>query len=267
MKRAYTLPPANAFSPFMAAILLAYALAQYVRLPAQNIHLRLLGVYLNLPLSVDTLTNVLVAGLVASGMEGLLHTHPAHRAQSTYLHWLLPTLSAWVLGLSLRLLRAEQTWWIGVLLGGVVLILVCLAEYVVLDPGDRLYPWAAAGLTALAFGLFLALAMGVHAAEMRLILRVPALAAGAALVCLRVFHLYLPEQSNWLPTYASMVLAAQTAAVLHYLPLTPARYGMMMLAPVYALFTWIRARARQETRPWLEAGVVALLLAGSALWL
>ncbi|RMF40909.1 MAG: hypothetical protein D6755_13035, partial [Anaerolineae bacterium] len=126
-KRTYTLPPANTLSTFMAAILLAYALAQYVHLPVQNMTLRLPGMYVTLPLSVDTLTNILVAGLVASGMEGLLHTHPTRTTRPTYLHWMLPTLSAWVLGLSLRLLRMEQMWWVGILLGGVVLTLVCVA--------------------------------------------------------------------------------------------------------------------------------------------
>ncbi len=254
-------------STFTATILLAYALAQYVHLPAQHLPLRFAGVYVDLTINIDTLTAVLVAGLVASGMDGLLHTHPQRGRQSSVIHWLLPALSAWVLGLSLRLLRPQQTWWAGVLIGGVVLTLVCVAEYIVMGPQDALYPWAASGLTALGFGLFLALAMSLHTAEIRLLWRLPALAAGAALISLRVLHLRLAGSWAVWETYAAAALTMQTGAVLHYLPLSPARYGMMLLAPLYALVTWVEARAEGRARPWVEAGITALLLTGVALWL
>ncbi len=262
MQRVTHLPPAGALSLFTATILLAYTLAQYVRLPAQTLSLQFLGVYLEFTLSINTLTNLLVAALVASGMDGLLRTHPALRHGSTAVHWVLPALSAWVLGAALSLLRTQPMWWLSVLIGGAVLALVCVAEYIVADPQDAFYPWATNGLAVLAFGLFLALAVSLHEAELRLFWRLPALTIAAALTSLRVLHLRLRGRWAGWTTYAAALLVAQSAAFLQYWPLSSARYGIFVLTPLYALITWESARHRAALRPWVEAvSATALLLA------
>jgi len=267
VRRVTHLPPAGALSLFTATILLAYTLAQYIQLPAQTLSLRFAGVYLELALNINTLTNILVAALVASGMDGLLRTHPALPEGTTVIHWLLPALSAWVLGATISLLRPQQMWWLGVLIGGAVLALVCVAEYIVVDPQDALYPWATSGLNVLAFGLFLALAISLHEANVRLFWRVPALTLAAALTGLRVLHLHLRGRWAVWETYTAALLTAQSAAFLHYWLLPSARYGIFVLTPLYTFTTWQYARYRQTTRPWIEALVAAALLVALGVFL
>ncbi len=260
VQRVTYLPPAGALSLFTATILLAYTLAQYIRLPAQTFSVQFAGVYLEFALNINTLTALLVAALVASGMDGLLRTHPSLPESTTVIHWLLPALSAWVLGATLSLLRPEQAWWLGVLIGGAVLALVCVAEYIVVDPKDARYPWATSGLTVLAFGLFLALAISLHEANLRLFWRIPTLTLAAALTSLRVLHLHLRGAWAGWETYTAALLTAQTAAFLHYWRLPSARYGIFVLTPLYAFVTWQHARYRKTPRPWIEALAAAALL-------
>ncbi len=257
MKRVSYLPPTEVVSTLTATILLAYTLAHFIRLPSQAFTLQFAGVIIPVTIDITTITGLLVAGLVIGGMEALLRSHPQHPGQGTFINWLLPSLSAWVLGATLNLLKDSPYWWFAVLAGGLVLTLVCLAEYVVLTPENPLYHWATPGLSLLAFGLYLMLAIILHNMGMRLFWRVPALTAASVLVSLRILQLHLPGRRLVLDIYSAALLSAQSAAALHYLRLSPGQYGLLLLAPLYAFLAWINAHAEQAPRPWLEATLVA----------
>ncbi|GAB4525930.1 MAG: hypothetical protein Fur0018_10910 [Anaerolineales bacterium] len=260
MKRAAYLPSTDAVSTITATILLAYSLAHYIRLPQQAFTLQFAGVVVPITLNITTLTGLLVSGLVMGGMETLLRAHPVQPKRGTFINWLLPFLSAWVLGVTLNLLQDSRFWWVGVAAGGVVLTLVCVAEYVVVWPENPLYRWAASGLSLVAFGLYLALGIALHSAGIRLFWRVPALSAAATLASLRILDLRVQGRLLRWEVYIGALISAQSVAALHYLNLTPARYGLLLLAPLYALLSWSVARVEHAPRPWLEAIITAGLL-------
>ena len=63
----------------------------------------------------------------------------------------------------------------------------------------------------------------------------PALFAGAGLAALRTLHLRLNERWETAWAFGIGLVAVQLGAALHYMPLTPVRFGLALLGPVYAL--------------------------------
>lgn len=240
------LPDADRLSALAATILLAYALGHFVDLPVQQFGIQLPGFYLAFPLSAGGITALLVAGLTAAGMGWLLQQHPVltqkhadrqdgggkHRVLE---HMLLPGLTAWGIGLPLSQIPFSPIWWVGFTLGGGLIMLVLIAEYIVFDPDDARYGLAAAGLTVLSFVLYLVLAAALRFAEMRLTQVLPVLALAALLVSLRTLHLRF--HGWWAYEQAGLValICVQFASALHYWPISPVTFGLILLGPIYAL--------------------------------
>ena len=140
MLKTRNLPDAERLSVLAATILLAYALARFVNLPGYELAIQLPGVYLSVEINVRTFVTLLVAGLTASGADWLLRDHPALGDRSTLEHWLLPALTAWVIGIPLFQTPPGPIWWAGFALGGGLLMLVLVAEYIAVDPEDIRQP-------------------------------------------------------------------------------------------------------------------------------
>jgi hypothetical protein len=260
----------NHLSVLAATILLAYSLARFVDIPEQVLSLRLPGIYLVLRLNFQTVVSILVAALAASGMEWLLHdsTHSIATGEPTYQHWMLPALTALVVGVPLATLANGRDWWVVFTMGGAFLMLVFLAEYIVADPADIRHPHATAVLTALSFALFLILTIAVRAAELRTYLMLPAVVPAVGLVSLRT--LYLRSGGRWMLAWGAGIalVIGQLAAGLHYWPIGPLSFGLALLGPAYALTSF--AGAYEEGSPvstWLvePLGMLALIWGLAAL--
>ena len=263
------LPNIDRISVLAGTILLAYLLTPYVNLPVINFTLPLPGISLPIQLNFRTLVAVLVALLTASGADWLIRGHPAYRGQLTIQHWLLPALTAWVIGSVLFTIPFNPLWWLALGAGGLVLMLVLVAEYIVLDPSDLRYPLASAGLAALAFGLFLALAITLDTAGVRLFLRLPFITAAAGLVTLRVLNLRMAGRWAIWETLTAMILCAQLTAIMQYWPISSASYGLVLLAPLYAVINFIALIAQKMSlrRALLEPAIISVFLFGAAIWL
>jgi hypothetical protein len=177
-------------------------------------------------------------------------------------------LTVLILGITLNTLPGGVTWWLGFGLGAVLLVLVFLSEFVVVDPADVRYPLATAALTALAFTMFLILCVGLRAAAARLFLLIPALFLGGGLVALRTLHLRLNERWEVAWAVGIALIGMQLGAALHYWPLTPVRFGLILLGPLYALTTL--AVSVVEGNPFrravVEPAVMLTLLWGLAIF-
>ncbi|HEX9012227.1 MAG TPA: hypothetical protein VF813_01880 [Anaerolineaceae bacterium] len=268
MQERRSIPDVDRLSVLTATILLAYALTRFVNIPERAISIRLPGIFLVFSLNFQTIVAVLVAVLAATGMDWLLHDHPAlaGRSRSGMLHhWLLPSLTALVIGLPLSTLAAGVEWWILFGMGGGLLLLVFIAEYVVVDPADILHPHAAAGLTALSFALFLILSVAVREAGLRLYLALPALMFAAGLVSLRTLYL---RCGRWMFAWAIGIagLVGNLASGLHYWRIAPIPFGLVLLGPAYALT--MLAASYQRGRPvrgWLiEPAALLIVIWGLA---
>jgi hypothetical protein len=263
------LPDINRLSVLAAAILLAYALARFIDIPPRSFEFEFLGIYLPVELNTYTLVSFLVAGLTATGADWLLRAHPHLEKKNTVEHWILPALTAWVIGFPLFQLPLGFRWWAGFFLGAVLLILVMIAEYITVDPNDIRHPIAAAGLIALSFSLFLMLSIAIRFAGLRLVLVLPALTLASWLVSLRTLHLRLKGVWAFIQAGLIALINAQFIAAMHYLPLTPVTFGIILLAPVYAL-TSLFANLIEETpirRAIVEPALIfAILLVTAAVF-
>ena len=277
--RRRNLPDLGHMSQLVATILLAYALASFVNLPGRQFAVQLPFFYLELSIDGHTVVAALVAALTATGAIWLLRDHAALGKQnlvqhslvqhSLVQHTVLPALTAWVLGVPLLQLPLSLAWWGGFALGGILLMLVLLAEYITIDPGDLRQPLAAAWLTAVSFALYLILAASLRYAGTRLFLLLPSLTLAVGLASLRTLRLRLHGDLALLPAGIVTLVTGQVAAALHYWPLSPVAFGLALLGLAYALTSLMGNLAEGEPprQAALEPLIVLGLVWGVALWL
>ncbi|HSR21774.1 MAG TPA: hypothetical protein VLL49_12745 [Anaerolineales bacterium] len=231
------LPPSNRVGILTATVLLCYALTHLAGGPGLTLAIQLPGFYFQYSLNMGTAMTLMAAGLTASGMDWLLRGHPSLQGRRTIQHWILPTLTALIIGIVLGILPGGSAWWTGLVAGAVILVAVVVAEYVALDPGAPFYALASAGLTALSYTLFLFFILSLRLGAARLFLIVPAVFVAAALVSLRTLHLRLGERWDYPWAFGIGLACAQITAGLHYWPLSPLQVGLAVLGPLYALTT------------------------------
>jgi hypothetical protein len=252
------LPDVNQLSILSSTILLGYALTPFVKVPIRTFDLTLPGVVFVFRLDFETLVSLLVAALAAVGTEWLLRSHPCAGSQRMVQHWMLPALTAWVIGVPLQTLQVGVQWWVVFSLGGVLMVLVFIAEYIVVDQADLLYAPASMGLTALSFALFLFLAIAVWQANLRLYLLLPVLVVPVALVCLRTLYLRLGGRWCFAWAVGIAVVIGQMTIGMHYLYPHPLAFGLFLLGPAYALTSL--AAVLEEGKPsynyWLEPAIM-----------
>jgi len=256
------MPDANRLSVLLAAVLLSYALAQLIAREQYAVDFSLFDVDFSFTFEPTSLAIWLAAGLTASGVDWLLRGHPQYDGRSTLQHWILPALTALVLGIPLYNMPLGPLWWLGFGFGGILLLLVLVAEYIALDSSDVRHPAASAGLMALSFALFVILASALSYSGMRLVVLALAIFPAAGLVALRAIHL---QSGNWdiLWSLTSAFILTQFAAAFHYWPLEPVQYGLALLGPLYAL-TGLTINLREQVSP-RRAGMNALVGLG-AFW-
>jgi len=263
------LPDANRAGVLTAAVLLAFALTHLIQAPQFTLELQLPGFYFAFPLNFSTAMSMLTAGLAATGMDWLLRGHPSLGGKPTIEHWLLPTLTTFVIGVPLTVLPSSNAWWVGFAVGGVFLVLVFLAEYIVVDTGAPYYAISMAGLTAISYALFLILSVALRYGGARLFIIAPALFLAAGLASLRILHLRL--SARWEYGWAGSIglVCAQLAAGLHYWPLLPIQYGLMLIGPLYGLTNLALNLGEDQParRAALEPAIVIALCWGLAIFL
>jgi hypothetical protein len=228
-------PNADRLGIVTATVLLAFTLTRILPAPEFTVTLQLPGFYFAIPLTIGTAITLLAAGLTASGMKWLLNDHPSLTRKSTRQHWLLPTLTTLVIGISLTVLPSTSAWWIGFAVSALIVLLVFMAEYVVVEPAAPNYAAARAGLTALSYALFLILTVALRLAGTRLIVLVPAVFLSAGLISLRILHLDGTDRWDYPWALGISLVCTQLAAGLHYWPLLPLQFGLALTGPLYAL--------------------------------
>lgn len=232
------LPDLNRIGVLASTVMLALVLTRLLQAPGLSFELQLPGFFLSLPLNLSTIMSLLTAGLTATGMDWLLRGHPSLSDKPTLQWWSLPTLTTIVISVTLSLLPDGIAWWIGFGVSGFILIIVFLAEYVSVDQSAPNYPTAIAVLTAISYTLFFILAVALRYGDLRLYLILPALALASGLASLRIFHLRLGGRWEYAWAAGIAFVCTQIAAGLHYWPLTPIQFGLMLIGPLYGMINF-----------------------------
>ncbi len=264
------LPDTNRISVLTATVLLTFALTRVLETSAYLVGFQIFGLLIRFDVDLRVIIILLATGLTATGMDWLLKSHPLiNKTERTLEHWLVPMLMALVLGFPLYLLRANPLWWLGFVLGAVLLVLVFWAEYVVVSPGDLNYPAATVVLSVLSFALYLILTVILRYSSARLFFVLPIVFLATFLVSLRTLNLRRGGRWEIAWSLGIALVGLQFAAGLHYLPLTPLYYGLILLAALYGLTTLATSvldgiPVRQAL---LEPVIMLFFLLGLGLWL
>jgi hypothetical protein len=262
MEQTRNLPNTNQLSVLAAAILLVYALSPLISITPVKWEFTVSGVFFALEFNISVLVSLLTAGMAAVGTRWILCSHPKHETSTLLLHQILPALTAWVINIPLGNMTIGLRWWAIFSFGGALLVLVFVAEYIVIDQADANHALAAVGLTAVSFSLFLFLAMAIKGAGLRLYLELPLLGITTFMISLRTLYLRIGRQWHigWAVVIALIVIQLDSA--LHYLPLSPSIYGLLILAPAYTLTSI--ATTIEEDRPlitvWVEPVIIITLI-------
>jgi hypothetical protein len=263
------LPDSNQLGVITSTILLAYALSHLIQAPAFDLRVQLPGFYLLLPLNMPTAIRLLTAGLTATGMDWLLRSHPSLNRRPTFQWWILPMLTTFVVSIPLSILPHGAAWWTGFAIGSALIFFVLLAEYIVVDADAPYYAAAMAGLTAISYTLFFILAVALRYSGARLYILLPTLFLAAGLASLRILHLRFSGRWEYAWAAGIAFVSIQIAAGLHYWPISPIQFGLMVVGPLYGL-TNLAANLGEEQparRAAIEPAIAAALCWGAALFI
>jgi hypothetical protein len=257
------LPDLNRLSVVSATVLLAYAVTPFIQIPARLVEVQLPGIFISITLTFSTLTTVLAVALAGLGTDWLLHDHPRYAETRASRHWLLPALTALIIGVPLNSLQVGLEWWAVFAFGGLMLAGVCAAEYIAADPSDARHALVSVVLSGVSFALFLVLAVALRGAGSRLYLILPVLTGGLFITVLRTLYLRLGGRWVWNWSIGIALVVGQMAMGLHYWPISPLQYGLILLGPAYVLTSLAASleEGRSDAAMWIES---ALMLA--ALW-
>lgn len=269
MNRSNYLPDTDRLSLIVATILLAYAVARFVNLSSYPIVFQIAGAKIGFVINAQTIVVLIVAGLTASGADWLMRKHPYMKDKRTIEHWILPALTSWVIGFPLMQIPLGPQWWASFIVGGSLLILVLVAEYITIDPDDIRQPLAAVGLTAVSFALYLILTIALYFSAVRLFTVIPAVMIASGLVCLRTIHLRSSGRWAFFESAIVALISTELATALHYWPISSTSYGLALLGPTYALTSLIISLTGNIPirRAVVEPLILLLAALGIAYWL
>lgn len=229
------MPDTSRLSVLAAIILLAYAMSSFLSIPEREFSIQLPGLFLSFQINIQTIIGFLVAGITAAGANWLYRSHPSLGSQHVFQHWIIPALTALVIGILLFQLPYGFAWILGLFLGGGLLVLVLLAEYIAIDIHDVRQPPALIALTSVSYALFLILVVSLRSSGVRLFIVLPAIITATWFVSLRVIHLRLHGEWTIIESGIIAIILGQTASALHYWPFTPISYGLIIIGLAYAL--------------------------------
>jgi hypothetical protein len=260
------LPDTNRLSVLVSAILLTYALSPYVDTAGREWNLVLPGLVFTFQFNLSQTISLLAAMMAAAGMDWLVRGHPRLGSTRTLQYLLIPALTTWAIGLPLNTLQVGTQWWVVFAMGGILLILVFIGEYISVDLTDARHVPATVGLTAVSFALYLILAVVTQKAEMRLYLMLPLLVLPLILVSLHTLYLRLGGRWCFIWAISIGLVTGEFAAGLNYLPIKPLTFGLLVLGVAYALTSLAGSIEEEHTwrTVWIEPVIMLVILWGLA---
>lgn len=252
----------------MASIMLAYSLTPFIKIPSRELNFQLPGFLFLLRVDYTGLVSILSAGLGATGMSWLLQTRSNELPNGRdFKHLLFPALTAWAIGVPLGALGINLQWWAVFIFGGILLAAVFYAEFIVVNPGDQRAGLAVIGLSAVGYAVYLILCVAMRGAGQRLYLTLPVFFITAGLISWRVFSLRLQGNIRWHWCVLTAIITTQVAIGLHYLPIQPIQFGLILTGLCYALVSYglLFEKSMNSKNIWLEPVLIFIFFIGAAM--
>ncbi|NMB60784.1 MAG: hypothetical protein GYA18_00415 [Chloroflexi bacterium] len=219
--------PSDRLSIVSALIILNYALMPFIYTSPTPLHFSLFGLVFDWRIKYADLLVLSAALFAAIGTYWLLYDHPNLNKQATFIHLVLPTLTAGAMSIPLNVISIGIAWWVMFAFGSILIILTLIAEYYSINPHSSLFAMARIILIPLAIALFLLLSISSRSAGYRLYLQVLLLGTlftGIFTRLLALSDIYEKKKA----ILASALLFMQALVACHYLPLRSVPFGMVL---------------------------------------
>ncbi len=235
MQTRATFPKTDRLSLVLASIMLGYSMLPFVDVPPRQISFSLLGILIAFDLDFAILVSFITAAIAAAGMDWILRERGDMSLRDSIPHLILPALTAGSIGIPLGVIAVSLDWWVILGFGSLLVLLTLVGEFISVDQQHPYFPIAIMLLTALSFGLFLITAITIRAANLRLFLTASILPIVYGFFAIRVLQLRLGGIWPLKWTLVAVLVIAQVTIALYYWPLSPIRFGLLLLGPAYAL--------------------------------
>ncbi len=252
-------------------------LAILAPLPSYEVPLLVLGSDLTLRFSGTVQLAILIVGLVWTGVDAIMRTHPLIHGRSLpyrFTFLVLPTVLA-MAGLAVL---TNLPWWgyqIVVILGtGAALTVAIVCEYRTIDPQDPRHRPARLLLNAVVYFAALVALAAIYASRARSVLSATGVLGTTAILALELLRVEGNQTvRTWLYAGITGILMAELTWALNYCAIDARVGGAALLLAFYAITGLAQQHlwGRLTRRVVLEFGVVGLagllLLAGYHTWL
>lgn len=252
-------------------------LAILAPLPSYEVPLLVLGSDLTLRFSGTVQLAMIIVGLVATGVDAIMRTHPLVQGRTLpyrFTFWVLPT----VLALAGLALLSELPWWgyqIVIILGtGAALAVAIVCEYRTIDPQDPRHRLARLLLNAAVYVSALLMLVLIYASRARSVISATGVLVSSILLALELLRVEGNQTARtWLYAVITGIVMAELTWALNYLAID-ARVGGAALLLVFYAATGLAQQhlwKRLTRRVVFEYGLVGLvglaLLTGYHAWL
>ncbi len=270
------MPRTDRLGIMISLVMVGLALSMSVSLPSREFAFWLFGSELTLHLSSETQLAFVMTALVCAGVDAIIRTHPQVYRRSlgyTITFWVLPGLLT-VAGL---VLLPKLTWWgyrvALIVLTGLLLALVAVAQYRSIDPADRLHRSARLALNVTVYVAALVLFIALYGSRARSAISATGVLAASGLFSLELLRITQDDsRRTWL--YALLIggLMGEFTWALNYSSLDIRLGGALLLLVFYTLTGLIQQHlwGRLSRRVVAEFGLVFVvglaLLGGFASW-
>jgi hypothetical protein len=222
-------------STHSAIIQLVNGISRFVEIPSRGFRLTVLNIQWVLEVNGKMLFMLLLALLVVVGTESILRSHPVFSrtppaaGSSTFLHWILPGITAFGGSAAVNMFPPGPRWWLGLVLVTGLLILSIVGEYLVLEKQGVRSDLASVGLNILGLTLLAVLLNAVHAGATRLALALPLAALCVTAIAFRLLDLQDPQNPRkHLYALGIGLLVSELALPLFFLPLSSVTFGLVL---------------------------------------
>lgn len=235
MEEKASFPSIKDLSILTAVVVMVYIFLPMFSQEAKPFEFFLFQISFVFPINFGALMSVISAVLTSAGVDWLLESHPKAEQRTRFIHWVLPGLTAWAIGVPLSQLKPGPGWWIVLGLGVLLLIAVIIGEYITVDITDKRFTFASIGLNAVTYALFLIFTVAINGMGVRLYFLVLTVFPFSVFAALRILSLRLAGKRIWKWALAIALILSQTAFSLHYFPISPLQFGLFMTGIIFLL--------------------------------
>jgi hypothetical protein len=252
-------------SVLLAGTALGLTLSRIIQLPTRQIGMPVFGTQLGIELSIEWLINIFIVGLVITGVNTLLTSHPLCNTCSKgqiLVFWILPALTALMFGTGLGQVKETQTWLVVLVAGLIALGVVTKNAYRSLDPEESAKPVVQLLVTITVYGLAMAFCLMIFGSRTRFLLSGTAIFIVSGLLAVRLLW-GTGQPARRILMFGGIIglIMAQAIWAFNYWAIAPL-YGGLVLLILFYLTTAIAQQTLQDRldrRSLIEVGGVALL--------